>query len=192
MNNKLKLLLVISIAIVSFSIIGFIVFFNRQSKSQGLTTVAKTIAPDVIAHNISLTECAPKGLNGWKINAPYVEFFHGDNSYIQASNVVISIITKKDETAKLYADIATINTKTKNMILNENIKSTFNDINIYGQEACYSFETHSLTSDKPVTISHPRLNLTANQMQADFTTNTIEFSGNIKSTFSLCPNPRSP
>lgn len=182
--SRKKAFIIVSLILVKVTF--FLWLYAKKKNNNPSPQTYKTTNVDIRAHNISLSELAPKGLKGWKIRSPHVEFSR-DNSHIKGDNVSLSVITKKDETAILNADHGCIETKTKNVQLNGNIKSTFNDFEIYGNVAHYIFENHTLESSEHVSIIHPRMKVTADSLFAELSTNKISFVGNVHSEFSLSP-----
>ena len=180
--SKKKAFIIVSLILVKVAL--FLWLYAKKKNNKPSPQAYETTNVDIRAHNLSLSELAPKGLKGWKIKSNHVEFSR-NNSLIKGNNVSLSVITKKNETAILNANHANIETETKNIHLNGNIKSTFNDFEIYGNVADYIFEKHTLESSEPVSIIHPRMKITADSLYAELALNKISFAGNIQSEFSF-------
>lgn len=142
--------------------------------------------PDKTAAELSINNfkhtATEKGKTQWRLEADSADFF-SDGNWVRLSDlrVIFSPESAQSET-RLTADNGILDLKTHDMDISGNIIVENQQYRLKTETLHYSHESHIISTEKPVNIVEPEIQLRADAMTIDMQRGEMECRGNVEAT----------
>ncbi len=149
-------------------------------------TPQKQSTPDETDAELSINRfhhtATREGKTQWTLNAASAEFFSDSNRVRLTDLSVVFLPHSPQSKTNLTADSGVLDVNTHDMSISGNIIVKNRQYQLKTESLHYSHESHIISTNKPVDIAGPAVQLRADTMTVDLTDGHMECKGHVKGT----------
>ncbi len=161
--KQARLILGIVAILIVVGIVGSLVFRDTGEEEEPITTeeISKPVDDRATIEATGLKHYESKdGKVILEIEAGNVEFFK-ETEQTEFDKIMVTFFYKEEYQLKLRGDTGSLNNKTKNIVIKDNVVVEFADkYKLETDTLNYSTKTDEITTDSPVVASGPEMNFT--------------------------------
>jgi len=195
LNNKIKKYIFLLIFCVL--IIFIIYFFTRKNPTLDIPDIlviketAVINKPDVTVKNFTFKEYDKKREYSLMVNTCEGTFFHATNTAL-CDTITCTVLKNNIEVAHIHAQHALIKRDVQEIFFTGPVNGNFKDILLESTDLCYNFSSHTLTTTKKITYSHPHALFSAQKSTLDIKNFSISMHDGVYSEFFSEPRDKQP
>ena len=169
-------------AVVLLTLLGTFALNHKMSKTVSQAPPApEQSSADLSINNFQHT-ATQEGKIQWRLEAESAHFF-SDNKRVRLKNInVIFFPASAESETRLSANSGILDIQTHDIDIMGNITIKNQQYRLQTETLHYSHELHIISTEKPVDIVGPSIQLRADTMKVDLKTGQIKCRGNVEGT----------